>query len=270
MTRRPRFAGSWYPAEAGELRRAVSEYISAGGPATPAMGLMAPHAGYVYSGPVAGLGYASVEVPATAIILAPAHRATNCDIAVWDGGDWETPLGVAPIDVRLRDAILAGCDRAEPDSGSHLAEHSLELQVPFLQVRRPDVRIVPILVATIDVEALAELGRACAAAIRSIPDARALIVASSDMTHYESAESARRKDGMALERVREVDPAGLLDVVRRGAISMCGVAPTAAMLFAAKELGPCRGDIVAYGSSGDVTGEKTEVVGYGTAAVRPA
>lgn len=268
MTRRARFAGSWYEGDPDRLRRQVEAFIAAGGPAAPALGLIAPHAGYRYSGPVAGKGYAAVDVTPTVIVLAPAHRYAGVHVSVWDGGAWETPLGEVAIDEELRAIVLDRCGAAEPDNVAHSDEHSLELQLPFLQVRRADVRIVPVVVATNGIDALRSLGLACAAAARAAPGGSALIVASSDMTHYEPARVAKVKDELALARAREVDPEGLLDVVRREGISMCGAAPAAAMLFAARELGGRKAETVAYGTSGDVK-EMTEVVGYAAVAVRP-
>lgn len=280
MTRQPRFADSlWYPGDAGSLRKAVEGYISAGGPASPAVGLISPHAGYTYSGAVAGKGYAAVEVPERVFVLGPAHRYGGAPIGVWDGGAWATPLGEVEIDTELRQALLDSCPEAGPDRASHEAEHSLELQLPFLQVRflqvkrppgvSPELKIVPVIVATHDTGALRSLGEAMAKAFKTCgAEQDALIVASSDMTHYESAASAKEKDDLAIERVEALDPEGLLDVVSERRISMCGVAPAAAMIFAAKALGAARAERIAYATSGDVTGDTAEVVGYAAVAVR--
>ncbi len=285
MVRRARFADDmWYPSSPERLRRDIETYIegyiAAGGHASPALGLISPHAGYVYSGPVAGKGYAAVEVTPTVIVLAPPHRHAGAAVSVWSGGAWETPLGEVPVDEDLRAIILERCDAAALDDLAHSDEHSLELQLPFLQVKREDVRIVPVAVATRDVRTLRSLGAACAEAARAAAGGRALIVASSDMNHFESEAVAKRKDGLALERARELDAEGLLEVVEREDISMCGVAPSAAMLFAAKELGAREAEIVAYGTSADAI-KKTarndeerreaerKVVGYAAVAVRP-
>jgi AmmeMemoRadiSam system protein B len=268
MTRRARFAGSWYPGSAEELRRTVEGYIAAGGPAAPAVGLVAPHAGYVYSGGVAGKGYAAAEVTPSVIVLAPAHRYAGSAVSVWDGGAWQTPLGEVEIDDELLGEVRDGCEAAESDAAAHAEEHSLELQLPFLQVRRPDVRIAPIVVATREAGILRSLGEACATAIKA-RGADVLMVASSDMTHYESAAAAKEKDEKALARIAEVDPEGLLEVVGRERISMCGASPAAAMLFAARELGARRAETVEYATSGDVTGDTDSVVAYAAVAVRP-
>jgi hypothetical protein len=270
MVRPARFAGDWYSGSAETLRREVEGYIAAGGEAAPALGLVAPHAGYVYSGPIAGKGYATVEMTPTVIVLAPPHRQAGAAVSVWSGGAWQTPLGEIPIDEGLRDIVLERCGAAEFDDTAHIDEHSLELQLPFLQVRRADVKIVPVAVATRDAGTLASLGAACAAAAREAEGGSALIVASSDMNHFESEAVSKRKDGLALERARELDAEGMLAVVEREGVSMCGVAPAAAMLFAAKELGGSEAEVVAYGTSADVTGDTDRVVGYAAVVVRPA
>ncbi len=274
MVRRAAFAGSWYPGKPGELRRAVEGYLAAGGPRSPALGLIAPHAGYVYSGAVAGAGYAAVEVTPTVVGPAPPHRRAGGPVAGWEGGPWRTPLGEVEVDDELARALVDGCADAAFDNVPHVDEHSLELQLPFLQVSRADVRIVPVAVATREAGTLARLGSALARAIaaRRAEDGKdahgILVVASSDMTHYEPADVARQKDDLALARVREIDPDGLLEVVDREGITMCGVAPAAAMLYAARELGAARAARVRYATSGDGTGEASSVVGYAAVAVR--
>ena len=271
MVRRARYAGSWYPGSAEELRRTVEGYLAAGGPAAPAVGLVSPHAGYVYSGAVAGKGYAAVDVTPSVIVLAPVHEYAAAAISVWDGGPWETPLGQVEIDEELLRAVADGCGMAPADGDFHADRQTLELQLPFLQVRRADVKIVPIIVQTHEVGELRSLGAACAAAIEA-RGADVLIVASSDMTHFETAAVAKKKDEMALARVVEIDPEGLLDVVSRER-SMCGAAPAAAMLFAARELGATRAETVTYATSGDVKKKEhrkdtDSVVGYAAVAVR--
>jgi hypothetical protein len=270
MVRSAHFADDmWYPSSAERLRRDVEGYIAAGGDAAPALGLVSPHAGYVYSGPIAGVGYAAVEVTPTVIVLAPPHRRAGGAVSVWSGGAWQTPLGEVGIDEEVRKIVLDLCGEAALDDTAHSGEHSLELQLPFLQVKRADVRIVPVAVATRDVRILASLGHACAEAARSAPGGSALIVASSDMNHFESEAVTKQKDDLALERARELDARGMIEVVEREGITMCGVAPAAAMLFAAKELGGREAEVVAYGSSADATGDTTRVVGYAAVVVRP-
>jgi hypothetical protein len=267
--RRARFAGSWYPGEEAGLRSAVESYL-AGGPAEGrALGLMAPHAGYVYSGRIAGRAFAAAEVTESVIVLSPKHTRAGADVAVWDGGAWETPLGEVRIDEALSRAILERAPSARADRAAHSDEHSLELMLPFLKVKRPDVKIAAVAVGHVGVGRLRELGEACAKAQALAPASGALIVASSDMTHYEPAPAAKESDALALDRFVALDPEGLYETVAREGISMCGVAPVTAMLFACVVLGGARAEVVAYGTSGDVTGDATSVVGYAAAVVRP-
>ncbi len=268
MKRPARFAGSWYPGTEDALRSAVEGYIARGGKASPAIGLMAPHAGYVYSGGIAGLGFAAVEVTASVVVLSPKHTHAGAAISVWDGDAWQTPLGEVAIDEKLREAILSRSEEAEADHDAHLGEHALELELPFLQVRRPDVRIVPIAVGYVGVDSLRALGEACAESVKEATEGgRALIVASSDMTHHEPADAAKKHDDRALERFVALDPEGLYDVVRGEGISMCGVGPVTAMLFASVALGATRAEVIAYATSGEVTGDHDSVVGYAAAVV---
>jgi AmmeMemoRadiSam system protein B len=253
------FAGSWYPSDATDLRRFLED-ATPPGDAAPAIALMAPHAGYRYSGAIAAETYARVAVPRSAIVLCPNHRVPPPVLAVWAAGSWRTPLGEAPIDEELAAALLAAArPLLRADRIPHEREHAAELQVPFLQFRRPDVKIVPIVVATDDPDELRALGDAIA---RTVRGRDVLLVASSDMNHFESAAVARGKDEKALARVLALDPEGLFGVVASERISMCGVRPMCVTLHAAKALGAARAELVRYGSSGDVSGDQESVVGY--------
>lgn len=270
MTRQPRFAGSWYPGDAESLREAVRGYVSAGGPASPAVGLISPHAGYTYSGAVAGKGFAAVEVPARVAVLWLPFEGGGSGVEVFSGDALATPLGDVPVDDELRDGLLRGSQGAAAGDRAHEAQHSnsLELQIPFLQVLRPNVRVLPVAVWTYQVAALRSLGEGLAAAFRECGIANeALIVASTDMTHYVTAEVARQQDDRALERLEAMDPEGLVETAVAEK-SMCAAPAVAAMLYAAKALGATRAERVAYATSGEVTGDTSEVVGYAAAAVR--
>jgi AmmeMemoRadiSam system protein B len=258
------FAGSWYPDTVAEL----NGFLSGATPrvdATPALALMAPHAGYKYSGAIAAETYARVAVPETAIVLCPNHRVPPPVLAVWAKGSWKTPLGEARVDEELAAALLAATPLLRADRVPHAREHAVELQIPLLQFRRPGVKIVPIVVATDDAEELREVGEAIA---RTTRGKNVLVVASSDMNHHESAAVSRRKDEKALERVLALDPQGLFQVVESERVSMCGVRPTCVALHAAKVLGATRAELVRYGNSGDVTGDDESVVGYAGVVVR--
>ncbi|MBM3312161.1 MAG: AmmeMemoRadiSam system protein B, partial [Candidatus Aminicenantes bacterium] len=255
-------AGSFYPANPDDLRRMIARMTTPDARRTKALAVIAPHAGYVYSGAVAGAVYSSVEIPASCLVLAPAHRPTRTLFALMEEGLWETPLATIPIDAGLAKDLRSRCPLVQSDPAAHAEEHSLEVQLPFLQYFRPDVSIVPVNVSyragLADLEAL---GRAAAQAIQA-SGKDVLLVASTDMSHYLSASAARELDVQAIDRILALDPEGLVKVVRQEDISMCGVLPTAAALFAARILGAGRAELIRYATSGDVTGDDREVVAY--------
>jgi len=270
MDREPAVAGRFYPARRTALAREVEGFLSserAGArpaEALPALGVIAPHAGYVYSGGVAGATYARVAVPARAIVLCPNHTGRGEVVSLWPDGAWSTPLGRVPVDPGLT-ADLAASGLATPDVEAHWGEHALEVQLPFLQARRPEIAISALCLGPLSFPACRELGTAVAAAARRHG---ALVVASSDMSHFLPAEEARRKDERALERVLALDPQGLHEVVRRERISMCGYVPATVMLVAALELGARRAELVRYSNSAEASGDESSVVGYAGVIVR--
>lgn len=267
MIRYPAVAGQFYPGSEQALRRELERCIPSGVAQRPAIGVISPHAGYVYSGSAAGQLLAGVEIPATVVILGPNHRGRGALAALSPATGWQTPLGVVPLEQRLAQLIRRQVPAVELDSEAHGQEHSLEVQVPFLQYLRPDVAIVPLCLAFGDYEGCELLGRGLAAAIREY-GAPVLILASSDMTHYESAAAAKKKDALALEHALALDPRGLVQVCRSNRITMCGVIPAAVMLVAAKELGATTTELVTYTTSGEVTGDMQQVVAYASVAVR--
>lgn len=266
MQRQPVVAGQFYPGSERQLRSSLNSLIPKNVSRKPVRGIIAPHAGYVYSGAIAGQVYSHIEIPKTVLILGPNHTGAGAPAALYPDGEWLTPLGAVPIDSRLNDLLLQHGVYLQSDRSAHQREHSLEVQLPFLQYLRPDVSLAAICLGHGDFPALHEIGQGIAAALREYGD-EVLIVASSDMTHYESAETARHKDGLALERVLAFDAKGLLEVCRNRNITMCGVAPSAVMLTAAHELGAVTAELVAYGNSGDVTGDQSQVVGYAAVTV---
>lgn len=259
MEREPAVAGRFYPAEPERLSSEVRQLLgdAPSGQPVKALGVIAPHAGYVYSGSIAGATFARVEVPPRAIVLGPNHTGMGEPIALWPDGGFETPAGRVPVDADLADA-LAAFRFVSRDRAAHRYEHALEVQLPFMLARQPDLRIVPLCLGPLTVELCRELGTAIADAAG--PDA--LVVASSDMSHYVPAEEARRLDHRALDRVLALDPEGLYETVRGEGITMCGVVPATVMLFAARRLGARTATLVRYGSSGDVNGDDRSVVGY--------
>lgn len=266
MQRQPAVAGQFYPGNATQLRRELSEMIPVAEQRRKVTGIIAPHAGYMYSGAIAGKVYAAIEIPPTVLILGPNHRGFGAAAGLYPDGEWLTPLGAVGINARLNSLILKHAPFVQSDALSHQFEHSLEVQVPFIQYLRPDVTIAAICLGFGDYAAAEALGRGIAAAIGEFGE-DVLIVASSDMTHYESANAARRKDDLALDRVRALDPEGLVRLCRGEHITMCGVVPSAVMLVASRKLGACQAEVVMYGTSGDVTGDNSQVVGYAGVAV---
>jgi AmmeMemoRadiSam system protein B len=266
MIRQPAVSGQFYPGSEQSLRQELQRLIPHSDTRHSAIGVISPHAGYIYSGSAAGQLFAGVKIPRTVIILGPNHRGIGVLAALAPEDGWQTPLGVVPIEKRLVSLILKHMPVVQEDSTAHLYEHSLEVQVPFLQYLRPDLCIVPICLAFGDYAGCELLGKGLAAAIRAF-DEPVLILASSDMTHYESAEAAKQKDSLALERAMNLDPKGLVDVCRSKQISMCGVIPSAVMLVAAKALGATQAKLVAYTNSGETTGDSREVVAYAAVSV---
>ena len=260
MIRKPAVAGQFYPGNPTRLEELVTRVLGPG-PEEPAIGVVAPHAGYVYSGTVAGSTFGAVQVPDTVILLGPNHTGLGAKAAVWAHGAWATPLGTVPVAEDLAEALLAACPLLQEDTLAHVHEHSLEVQLPFLRVKNPGVRVVPISFMLRTYGDIAEVGRAVAGVVRSW-HGPVLLVASSDMSHYEPEEVARAKDRMAIDCVLGVDPRGLLDTTKRHGITMCGVVPTAVMLVAARDLGATVGKLVRYATSGDASGDRRQVVGY--------
>ena len=266
MQRQPAVAGQFYAGNGTQLRSDLAALIPKIRGHHKVTGIIAPHAGYIYSGAIAGQVYAAIEIPATVLILGPNHHGSGAGAALYPDGEWLTPLGPVLINSRLNSLLQQHVSYVSPDTEAHQFEHSLEVQVPFIQYQRPDATVSAICLGHGDFAAVRQIGEGIAAAIRDYGK-DVLIVASSDMTHYESAESARRKDELALERVLGFDPQGLLQVCRSENISMCGAVPAAVMLVAAAQLGATQAELVAYGTSGDVTGDNRQVVAYAAVKV---
>jgi len=259
--RHPAVAGRFYPARPEALLRDINSYLAVSGEKVSAMGCVLPHAGYMYSGHVAGAVFARLELPARFIILCPNHTGMGKPLAIMSEGIWETPLGQAKIDAEISSELSQHYSKLSEDDEAHRAEHALEVQLPFLQALRPEFTFVPIAVGISSYEALAALGEAVAAVI-SAHSEKVLIIASSDMNHYESDAVTRIKDQKAIDKILALDPKGLYDVVIDEDISMCGYGPTVAMLTAAKKLGARSAELVKYATSGDVSGDRDLVVGY--------
>jgi MEMO1 family protein len=258
--RTPAVAGRFYPGRADELLRELREFAPTTA-LTTALGCVAPHAGYIYSGAVAGAVYSKLEIPERCVILCPNHTGKGRPLAVMARTSWQTPLGEVSPDEELAARLLQRFPALEEDSAAHRGEHAIEVQLPFLQVRQPQLKIVPIAIGTRNFEMLRGLGEALAGAIPAGKE-KVLIVASSDMNHYESDAVTRVKDRKAIDRVLAMDARGLWEVVTNEDISMCGFGPTIVMLTAAKSLGATSATLVKYATSGEVSGDYDQVVGY--------
>ncbi len=264
--RPPAVAGAFYDARPDRLDRDVRERLGlaeagAGSPPRAAFGAIVPHAGYGFSGPVAAGVYARLRIPPTCVILCPNHTGRGAPAALDPSDAWRTPLGDVPVDRRLARRIAELAPSLEEDNEAHRREHSLEVQLPFLQVLRPDVSFVPICLGEPRLALCREIGEAFATLLSEETDPP-LLLASSDMNHYESREVGRAKDDRALGRVQSLDAEGLFRTVLTESISMCGFLPATALLFAAHAAGAGPAALVARRDSGDETGDTSSVVGY--------
>ncbi len=265
--RAPAVSGRFYPGTKSELERAVRELLDAaeGTQPTAVRAAVAPHAGYVYSGRTAAQVFARLEVPPIVVILAPNHTGV-CrgpgGASLWESGAFRTPLGDVAVDEPFAAALLEACPLVEVDHAAHAHEHAVEVQVPFLQARRSDVRVVPLVLAWDAWEGCRALGDALAALADRWAEP-VLLLASSDLNHYEAAAVSERKDARALDAVVALDGEELLRRCRGERISMCGRAPAATVIAAARALGATRAEVVDYSHSGMVTGDDAAVVGYG-------
>ncbi|MFH1651342.1 MAG: AmmeMemoRadiSam system protein B [Chloroflexota bacterium] len=261
MIREPAVAGQFYPRTAAQLRSMIAKLVNKNAAKKEVIGLVAPHAGYIYSGPVAGAVISGVAFKDTFILMGPNHTGRGRPFAIMTEGTWRTPLGEVAIDTELARLILDESEHLEEDAAAHEFEHSLEVQVPFLQYFKPDVRIVPIVFAQDSGEVYRQIGEAIARVLNATGRA-AVLLASSDMTHYETHESAQRKDHEAIEAILALDGEGLLRRIAGLGISMCGYAPTVALIAAAKALGANSAELVLYQTSGETSGDFSSVVGY--------
>ncbi len=268
MIRKAVVAGSFYAAHSGQLLQELQGlWPKPAPPAKACLGAVVPHAGYVYSGRVAAEVFARLEPAEAFILLGPNHTGRGVPVAVSPARAWQTPLGEVPCDPALRDAILERCRAARENEAAHAGEHSLEVQLPFLQKSQTDFTIVCIALATLDAAVLRTLGEALADVVRAC-GRRVVLLASSDMNHFADEEHTRQVDHLALERVEALDPEGLLQVVLSRGISMCGVAPVAALLTAARRLGGKTAECVRYATSAEASGDTRRVVGYAGVVIR--
>ncbi len=261
-TRPPAVAGSFYEASPDRLRAQVQSCFAANEKVAAKerfIGAVVPHAGLMYSGHVAAAFYALAELPRRFIILCPNHTGIGHFAAINREGEWRTPLGNVPIDTPLADALMAKSKLLAEDWKAHTREHSLEVQLPFLQQLLGSFTFVPICLAAPRYALCEEIGNAIAEAARDEPIG---ILASSDLNHYENQEATLRKDQRAIDAVLSLDPEALWRVVDEEDISMCGFIPTTTMLIAAKKLGAANARLIKHATSGDINGDYSHVVGY--------
>lgn len=262
MVRQPAVSGRFYPADPIELGHQVEQFSQ--GPASEkinALGCLVPHAGYMYSGHVAGAVFQKLNLPQRILLLGPRHFPRGAPVAILSRGTWRTPLGEARIDSALADELKQACRALHEDPVAHASEHSLEVQIPFLQMLAGDFSFVPVVLGTGRYEVFEELGKAVAQVI-SAQKTPVLVIASSDMNHYENDQITRVKDHMAIEQILALDPRGLFDTVNREDISMCGYGAAVTMLIAVRALGAKGAELIRYATSGDINHTHDQVVGY--------
>jgi MEMO1 family protein len=270
MLRPPAVAGRFYPADPEVLRANVVFFLSSQRERVHAFGCVVPHAGYIYSGEVAGAVFSSIEIPERCIVLCPNHTGRGHPLAVMTEGEWKTPLGNLEIDSQLAKRLLEQFPALAEDSDAHRAEHAIEVELPFLQVERPSVKFVPIAIGTSQLMLLEHLGNSLAQVIQEAAGgsgwqegpASILMIASSDMNHYEDDTTTRIKDRRAIAKILDLDATGLYETVINESISMCGFGPAVAMLTAARKLGANKAELVQYATSADASGDREMVVGY--------
>lgn len=260
MARRAAVSGQFYPGDKRRLNAELNDMIPESNEKIDVIGAVVPHAGYMYSGHVAGEVYSKIRPKSTYIIMSPNHTGYGEDFAL-SAEEWETPLGKVGVDAELIDKMMAKTDLLAIDESAHAHEHSVEVHIPFIQKTAPKAKIVPLTIKLNSMAHFKEIGNAVSSAIKET-GRDAVIIASSDMSHYLPREIAREKDNIAIQKVLEMDPEGLLEVVHKEEISMCGFMPTTTMLICAKNLGAKNAELVRYTDSGDVSGDTLLVVGY--------
>lgn len=260
--RTPAVAGRFYSSDRSDLEKELINHLSSSPKnKQKAIGVVSPHAGFMYSGDVAGAVYSQIEIPDSVILLGPNHTGHGKNVSVMTEGIWSMPMGDVLVDEELATLLCEETSIAQPDTAAHQFEHSLETQLPFLQYFKKDFRIVPICLKRIDYSTCKKLSEGIVKAIERIGKP-VLIIASSDMTHFESHDAAKTKDQKAITKIENRDALGLHEIVQQEKISMCGVNPVTVMLLCAEELGAQQSELINYRTSGDVNGDKNRVVGY--------
>lgn len=265
--RPPAVSGRFYPGRADELAADVGRFLgSALDGGKRHLGIVAPHAGYVFSGAVAGKIFADTVVPRRVVVLAPNHTGRGARIAVWPRGAFSLPGDQVPVDEALCGRLLDAGAGFVADKEAHRFEHALEVELPFVRARNPEAVVTPVILGGLDGATCIRLGEVLAREVAALGE-EVLVVASSDMSHYLPDNVTRKIDRRAIEPMLACDPERLYDVVEREEISMCGILPATTMLSYARARGGTRGTLVAYGTSADAFGDTDRVVGYAGLAV---
>ena len=267
LIRKPAVANQFYEGDPARLRAELSQLIPTTAHAEPATAAVCPHAGYIYSGHVAGAVFSRVLVPEYVVLMGPNHTGYGSYAEIMTEGIWQMPLGDVSIASDLSLQILNQSSMLQEGYQAHLYEHSLEVQIPFLQYLQPALKIVPICLGPIGLDDCLEIGRAVASAISSFGKP-VLLVASTDMSHYVSAEIAKELDTLAIKKILALDPAGLYNTVKENGISMCGYIPTTITIEASNQMGAEEADLIKYANSGDINGDYNRVVGYAGIVIR--
>jgi len=258
--RRPAVAGQFYRGDPESLHDEVEGFIVPS-VSRKCIGILSPHAGFMYSGKVAGAVYSAVSIPDTVLLMGPNHTGFGDRASLMVSGTWSVPTGSFPIDTGLAALLLKTSSLISENSSAHMYEHSLEVQLPFIGYLRKDVRIVPLTLMQLSLEECLEIGKGVAEAITA-SEREVLMIASSDMSHYVSDETARKKDHLAIEKILALDPEGLYDVINKENITMCGYIPATIMLHAGRIMGASSAELIRYATSAEVSGDYDHVVGY--------
>ena len=264
MIRNPAVAGQFYSGSKESLIKEVGKLVSASSEEKrDAIGVVSPHAGYIYSGFVAGLTLSSIKPKPVYIIMGPNHTGLGSPFSLSTSDSWATPLGNVTINKTLSEKILKNCPEISMDEFAHIHEHSIEVQLPILQALQESFTMVPIVISSGSIEQYRNIGQAIAKSIKELNlEKEVTIIASSDMTHYESQNSAEEKDSRAIEAILELDEEDLLESVEKLDITMCGCGPAAIMMIAAKSLGAKKAELIKYQTSAEASGDYSSVVGY--------
>ncbi|MDD5496650.1 MAG: AmmeMemoRadiSam system protein B [Candidatus Omnitrophica bacterium] len=268
MIRKPAVAGQFYPADQKSLLKELDSLIDKGGETKDLLAVISPHAGYMYSGRVAGRVLSVMKPKPVYIIMGPNHTGMGLPFSLSDSDAWSTPLGEVRIDRRLADLICKNSKFIKRDSLAHMYEHSIEVQLPFLQVLQKDFTFVPIVISHADADTYANIGKELASFIKELGlEKETAFIASSDMTHYEPQETAKGKDAEALKAIERLDESMLVKKIESLNITMCGYGPVSIAIAAAKELGAKEARLISYETSAETTGDSSSVVGYAGVAI---